>query len=133
MITGAEHHLDQQKAVSFAALRDERFVSFPPGTGLRRILDTAATPADFVPRVPYESTSLTQIRDLVSHGLGIALVPASVATAPGRPVITHSVLPNPIQRAIALTHRRDPQLPPAAQACRELLQRWPTAAAKRRQ
>ena len=132
VITGADHHLHQQKAVSFAALRDERFVSFPPGTGLRRILDTAATPADFVPRVPYESTSLTQIRDLVSHGLGIALVPASVATAPGRPVTIHSLQPDPIQRAINLTHRREPPLPAAAQACQDLLQRWPTATPKRR-
>ncbi|MBA3411495.1 MAG: LysR family transcriptional regulator substrate-binding protein [Geodermatophilaceae bacterium] len=121
IITGPDHHLDHQQAVSFAALRDERFVSFPPGTGLRRILDTAAAPADFVPHVPYESTSLTQIRDLVSHGLGIAIVPGSVATAPGRPVITHSVQPDPIRRAIALTHRRDPSLPASAQACRDLL------------
>jgi len=131
IITGAEHHLNTHRGVSFAALRDERFVSFPPGTGLRRILDAAA-PADFVPRVPYESTSLTQIRDLVSHGLGIALVPASVATAPGRLVTIHSLQPDPIQRAIALTHRKDPPLPAAAQACRELLQRWPTTPAKRR-
>lgn len=73
-----------------------------------------------------------QIRDLVSHGLGIALVPASVATAPGRPVTIHSVQPDPIQRAINLTHRKDPPLPAAAQACQDLLQRWPTATAKRR-
>jgi DNA-binding transcriptional LysR family regulator len=132
VIAGADHHLDAHRGVSFAALREERFVSFPAGTGLRRILDAAAAPADFVPRVPYESTSLTQIRDLVSHGLGIALVPASVAAAPGRPVTTRSVQPDPIQRAIALTHRRDPPLPAAAQACQELLQRWPTATAKRR-
>ena len=132
IITGPHHQLARHEGVSFAALRDERFVSFPPGTGLRRILDTAATPADFVPHVPYESTSLTQIRDLVSHGLGIALAPASVATAPGRPVTTHSLQPDPIQRAIALTHRRDPPLPAAAQACQNLLQRWPTATAKRR-
>jgi len=132
VITGTDHHVDAHGGVSFAALREEWFVSFPPGTGLRRILDTADAPADFVPRVPYESTSLTQIRDLVSHGLGIALVPASVATAPGRPVTIHSLQPDPIQRAIALTHRRDPPLPAAAQACRELLQRWPTATAKRR-
>jgi DNA-binding transcriptional LysR family regulator len=132
VVAGADHHLNTHRGVSFSALREERFVSFPPGTGLRRILDTAAVAADFVPRVPYESTSLTQIRDLVSHGLGIALVPASVATAPGRPVTTHSVQPNPIQRAIALTHRRDPPLPAAAQAARDLLQRWPTATAKRR-
>jgi len=132
IITGPDHQLAHRQDVTFGELQRERFVSFPPGTGLRRILDTAASPADFAPRVPYESTSLIQIRDLVSHGLGIALVPASVATAPGRPVTTHSVQPDPIQRGIALTHRRDPPLPAAAQACQDLLQRWPTATAKRR-
>ena len=133
IITGPGHPLEPRRGgVTFAELRDKRFVSFPPGSGLRRILDTAATPANFVPQVPYESTSLTQIRDLVSHGLGVALVPNSVATAPGGPVTTHSVRPDPIQRAIALTHRQDPPLSAAAQACRALLQRWPVAAPEHR-
>ncbi len=127
IITGPNHQLTPRHGgVTFAALRDERFVSFPRSTGLRRILDTAASPAKFVPHVPYESTSLTQIRDLVSSGLGIALVPTSVVTAPGKPVIAHPVRPDPIQRAIALTHRKDPPLPAAVQACQTLLQRWPS-------
>lgn len=32
----------------------------------------------------------------------------------------------------AAADRRDPPLPAAAQACQDLLQRWPTATAKRR-
>lgn len=125
IIAAVDHRLSSQPGgVAFATLRQEPFVGFPPGTGLRRILTTVAATAEFAPRVPYESTSLSQIRDLVSHGLGIALVPASVAGAPGQPVHVHSVQPDPIHRAIALTRRQSSPLSAPAQACEDLLLEW---------
>jgi len=102
-------------------LRGEAFVSFPQPSGLRRILDDATSAAGFSPKVPFESTSLERIRGLVSAGLGIALLAHSIADAPGPPVSTHSVDPDPIHRAIALIRRSDRDLTPAAAAAASLL------------
>ena len=75
------------------------------GTGLRAVLDRHAAAAGFTPHVPFETTSLPRLRDLVAHGLGVALVARSVAEAPGPPVVVHAVAPEPIQRPVALMHR----------------------------
>lgn len=123
IITAVHHRLSRATSVAFAELRDEPFVSFPPGTGLRRILNATAHAADFTPQVPFETTSLTRIRGLVSNGLGVALVAESVAEAAGPTVRIHE-LAEPIHRAIALIQREHHALSPAAQACRQLLLRW---------
>jgi LysR family transcriptional regulator, transcription activator of glutamate synthase operon len=126
IITALGHPLALHHSVALAQLRDEPFVCFPPHSGLRKILQDATAPAGFTAHVPFESTSLSGIRDLVSHGLGIALLPRSVAQSPGPAVTTHPIHPTAMHRAIGLIHHRDRQLPPAAHACRNLLAHWPT-------
>lgn len=127
----AGHVRARTESLGLAELREEPFVSFPPGTGLRRILDDAAHAAGFTPKVPFETTSLARIRGMVGNGLGVALVAESVARAAGPPVRIHTLEPNPIHRSIALIHRDQPALGPAARACRQLLVQWrrPTAPA----
>lgn len=71
VITAVQHRLSRAGSVALTELRDETFVSFPPGTGLRRILDEAAYAADFTPKVPFETTSLTRmsrLRNAPAHG-----------------------------------------------------------------
>jgi len=123
IVTAPDHPTRRQRTISLKTLRDEPFICLPPDTGLRRILDQAAAPAGFTPRVPFEATTLSRIRELASHGLGVALLARSIATAPGAPVATHSVDP-PIHRAIGLIHHAERELSPAAQACRALLTEW---------
>lgn len=124
IITAVNHRLSHAASLALTELRDEPFVSFPPGTGLRRILDELAQAADFTPQVPFETTSLTRIRGLVSNGLGVALVAESVAQAAGAAVSIHELAPDPVHRSIALIQRQQHVLSPAAQACRQLLLRW---------
>lgn len=132
IVTAPEHPATRRGAVSLGALRDEPFICLPPDTGLRRILDDAATAAGFTPRVPFEATTLRRIRELASHGLGVALLARSVATSPGAPVGIHSAHP-PIHRPIGLIHHADRHLTPAADACRELLAEWTTPTNQSRQ
>lgn len=129
IVTAPGHRLARRPVVELAALRDEAFVCLPPDSGLRAILDRAAAAAGFTPRVPFESTSLRRIRELVSHGLGVALLARSVAAEPGLPVASHPVHPHPIHRSVGLLHRRDRPLPPAAEACRGALATWSAARA----
>ena len=125
LITAPQHRLARRGPLSMADLRTELFVSFPRPSGLRRILEDATDAAGFTPQVPFESTSLERIRGLVGAGLGIALLARSVAESSGPPVTVHALDPTPIHRAIGLIHRADRTLPPAADACRELIARWP--------
>ncbi len=124
IVTAPGHPAARRRTVSLAALRDEPFICLPADSGLRRLLDEAAARAGFTPRVPFEATTLSRIRALAGHGLGVALLARSVATAPGPPVAVHSVHPHPVHRAVGLIRRRDRALAPAAGACRELLAEW---------
>lgn len=125
IVTAAGHPLAGRPDLALRALRDEPFVCLPPDSGLRRILDRTAAAEGFTPRVPFEHTNLQRIRELVSHGLGVALLARSVAEAPGRPVAIHSVHPIPVHRAVGLLHRRDRRPAAAADACRRFLVHWP--------
>jgi DNA-binding transcriptional LysR family regulator len=121
LITAPDHQTAGEGALPLEALRDDAFVCLPAESGLRRILDRLATAAGFTPMVPFESTNLARLRDLVAHGLGVALVARSVAEAPGRPVAVHSVHPERVWRPVGVLHHGDRPLGPAAEACRAFL------------
>jgi DNA-binding transcriptional LysR family regulator len=125
LITPATHRLAGGGTLAMSALRDERFVCLPPDSGLRAILDREAARAGFRPVVPIVSTNLARLRELVAHGLGVALLARSVAEAPippGHPgVVTHSVDPTPVRRTVGLLHRADRPLAPAPAACAAFL------------
>ena len=123
LITAPDHPTAGAGALSIAALRDEPFVCLPPASGLRSRLERLAADAGFVPRIPFESANLPQLRDLVADGLGVALLARSVAEAPGRPVAVHQVDPGPLLRPVGLLHLAGRTLPPAALACRAYLLR----------
>jgi LysR family transcriptional activator of glutamate synthase operon len=113
--------------VSFADLRDRPFVSLTTGSGLRTILDDAGRRAGFTPRVDFETHSPASIRELVSAGLGVALLADSAARAPGAPVEIHRVVPEPPYPPIALIRRRGYTLAPAARAFARALAETMTA------
>jgi LysR family transcriptional activator of glutamate synthase operon len=111
----------RRPVTSLAGLRDEPFVCLPAGSGLHQILRTAASAAGFTPRVRFETHSALAIRELVSAGVGVALLARSAATRPGPPIVIqapHPAIPHP---PIAVIHRRDRPLSPAARACRRHL------------
>ena len=119
LVTAPDHPRRRPRALGLDALRDDPFVCLPAGTGLRAILDRHAAAAGFTPHVPFETTSLPRLRDLVANGLGVALVARSVAEAPGPPVVVHEVAPERISRPVGLMHRAP--LGPAAAVCRAFL------------
>jgi DNA-binding transcriptional LysR family regulator len=53
----------------------------PRGTGLRASLDDACAIAGFRPRVAFEASNLNVLVQLAGRGLGVAIVPESVARA----------------------------------------------------
>jgi DNA-binding transcriptional LysR family regulator len=124
LILPPEHPLASAESLPLSALREETFACLPAASGLRRLLDAACAAAGFTPRVRYETNIVPQVRELVSHGLGVALLARSVAESPGRPVSVHPVRPAPIDRPVGLLHRADRPLGEAAGRCRSFLIAW---------
>lgn len=115
------HRLATTPTVRLTDLRDETFVCLSAHSGLRQILDDAATTAGFTPRVQFETHSAAGIRDLVAAGLGVALVARSAVDRPGPPVAVRSPEPAVAHPPIGVIHHRDRRLTPAARSCRRHL------------
>jgi DNA-binding transcriptional LysR family regulator len=79
-----EHRLAGQTAVKLADLRDERFVDFHADWGTRDLVDKVLTTAGVERRVALEVTDVHSLLDLVTYGLGVALVPQSFAAKTDR-------------------------------------------------
>lgn len=117
LVTEPGHATAGRGPLRLGDLRDEPFACLPADSGLRAMLDRLAGADGFVPHVPFETASLPQLRDLVAHGLGVGLFARSVAQAPGRPVVVHSVDPGPVWRPVGLLRSAARALGPAAAAC----------------
>jgi LysR family transcriptional regulator, transcription activator of glutamate synthase operon len=118
LVTPPGHRLGGRPEVGIEEVSDEAFVCLCPGSGLRAILTAAADAAGFTPRVQFETDSPRGIRELVSAGLGVAILARSAVDALGPPVHSHQVQPSPPHPPFGLIHHRDRRLTPAAQACR---------------
>jgi LysR family transcriptional activator of glutamate synthase operon len=125
------HHLAPEDVVlvqppgsrpaTLADVRESPFVCLSASSGLRAILEDAAAAAGFAPRVQFETQSPASIRELVSAGLGVALLAGSAAARPGPPITVCRLDPSPPHPPIGLIHHRDHRLTAAAQACRRHL------------
>jgi LysR family transcriptional activator of glutamate synthase operon len=109
------------RAVSLELARDESFACLPEGTGLRGILGDAAARAGFVPRVDFEANTPAAVRELVSAGLGVALLAESAATGPGPAIDVHRIKDAPPHPPIGSILPRDRVVNPALRAFLETL------------
>ncbi|MGE2716733.1 LysR substrate-binding domain-containing protein [Mycolicibacterium litorale] len=66
-------------SVAVRALADRPLIALPQGTGLRRRLDEAFAATGLVPRIAFEASTPQELADLAARGLGVAIVPRSVA------------------------------------------------------
>lgn len=114
------------RSVRLVRYRDEPFVCLPEGSGLRAILDVAAAEDGFTPRVPFEAADPAGIRELVSSGLGAALLAESAVLSPGAPVGLHRLEPEPAHPPIGMITLRTRGAEPAVHAWRcHLRSRYP--------
>ncbi|GGL14465.1 transcriptional regulator [Sphaerisporangium melleum] len=71
------HPLATRAQIDPGELRDERFVDFPADWISRDLADSVLAAAGVERRVPLEVTDVHSLLDLVTFGLGVALVPRS--------------------------------------------------------
>ena len=107
--------LAARTTIPLDAIRDRALMSLPRGTGLRTCLDDACARSGFEPNIALEASNLGILAQLASRGLGVAILPESVALAhPELHVITIS---RPAMRGrLALAWRTEGPLSPAARA-----------------
>jgi DNA-binding transcriptional LysR family regulator len=110
------HPLAGRETVTITALRDVPLVCLPRGTGVRAALDAACAAAGFEPRIVFEASALPMVVTMAAHGLGLAVVPTSVANAPpaeGAPVIVPIANPE-VRSRLELAWPEAPSGNPAA-------------------
>lgn len=79
-----DHRLAAANRAKLADLADEQFVDFPPDWGTRDLADRVLAGAGIERRVALEVADVHSLLDLVSFGLGIALVPRSFSAKTDR-------------------------------------------------
>jgi DNA-binding transcriptional LysR family regulator len=83
MVCSAEHRLAAAPVVSLQDLAGEAFVDFDPTWGARAISDHAFATAGVAHPVTIEVNDVHTLLALVSHNLGVALVPERIAAKRG--------------------------------------------------
>jgi DNA-binding transcriptional LysR family regulator len=101
--------------IALDAIRDRALMSLPRGTGLRSCLDAACARLGFEPRITLEASNLGILAALASRGLGVAILPESVALA--HPELHAIAITRPAMRGrLALAWRTGGPISPAARA-----------------
>ncbi|HEX6498772.1 MAG TPA: LysR substrate-binding domain-containing protein [Micromonosporaceae bacterium] len=113
-VVSRDDALARRSRVPLTALRDRRLISLPPGTGIRGLFDDACAAAGFTPRIAFEAGSPVVLAQLAAHGLGVAIVPASVAAS--REDVHAVALTPELRGRLAFAWRAHGPVSPAARA-----------------
>ncbi|MFL0277924.1 LysR family transcriptional regulator [Mycobacterium sp. SMC-19] len=76
---GLADELAGRATVSLAQLAQRPLIALPVGTGIRRQFDQACAAAGISPRIAFEASTPLALADLAERGLGVAILPSSVA------------------------------------------------------
>jgi DNA-binding transcriptional LysR family regulator len=101
------HRLSRRRLVRLEELEDETFVDFPPGWASRLTVDSAFRTLRIPRRVALEANDIIGLLNLVSHDLGIAIVPGGFAAIPADVRFARIAKP-PVMRYAAMTRRGSP-------------------------
>ena len=121
------HPLASAREIEFAALAAEPFVVHHEGSTLREEVMAAGAATGFTPRLALEASGNDTVRAFVAAGFGVALLPRSLAAAPGPPIATVEVSAPRVARTVSIARRRHGALQPAPRAVFEFLRASLTA------
>jgi DNA-binding transcriptional LysR family regulator len=110
------HRLCGRRRVTLQELADEDLIAYRDNSALRRRLERSLTELGLEPRNAFICTEMAAVRDLTSKGLGVAVMPRSVAEMPGPPVELRPIGPKRLTWPIALVWRVARRQSPAAKA-----------------
>jgi DNA-binding transcriptional LysR family regulator len=104
-----QHPLAAQPRIALADLAGEAFILFPRnwGSGVYDRVIAHCDQAGFSPRVVQEATEMSTIAGLVAAGIGISLVPASIALLRTAGVVYRTLDAGALTAEMAVAWRRD--------------------------
>lgn len=108
--------LAEQRTIALNALRDRALISLPKGTGIRACVDDACAAVGFQPRVAFEASDPCVLAQLAGQGLGVAILPKSVAKAYGTQLRVIAIDHPTLRGRLALTWRAEGAISHAARA-----------------
>ncbi|MFD4181408.1 LysR family transcriptional regulator [Rhodococcus sp. NPDC058514] len=111
-----EDRLAAHDAVTLEALCERELIALPRGTGLRTALDNASARSGFTPRVAFEASDPNVLARLAARGLGVAILPTTVATAHATTLRSVTITRPGLRGRIALAWRSDGPASSAASA-----------------
>jgi DNA-binding transcriptional LysR family regulator len=110
------HPLSTKNTITLKALAEQTLISLPRGTGLRACLDEACGAARLRPQIAFEAGDPRILAALAARGLGVALVPQSIAGARQAQLHTINITRPTMHGEIALAWRNQGPSSPAARA-----------------
>jgi DNA-binding transcriptional LysR family regulator len=108
--------LAARRTMTLEALRERALMSLPRGTGLRSCLDGACARSGFEPKIALEASNLGILAQLAGRGLGVAILPESVAIANAETLHSIEVTKPRMRGRLALAWRSERPISPAARA-----------------
>jgi LysR family transcriptional regulator, transcription activator of glutamate synthase operon len=113
--------LADRQRIRLRELQGRPFVSFRPGAAVRRVVDEALAKAGVTPQLAFETNDLSMMRAVVDRGLGVAILPETVAEWGGPGLVWRPLSPD-LRRSVAFVWRRARHQPPPAQAFIEFVE-----------
>jgi DNA-binding transcriptional LysR family regulator len=126
-LVAAVSHSDPLAArdtLTLHGLQARPLITLPTGTGLRACLDDACTTAGFRPHIAFEASDPVTLAQLASRGLGVAILPKSLADARSTTLHAINIIRPKLRARLELAWRAEGPVSPAA---RELITRMRTA------
>ena len=102
--------------VTFAQLASEDLIAYRENSALRRRLERTMANHGLEPRNAFICTEMAAVRALASNGLGLAVMPRSVAEQPGPPIELRAIAPERLTWPVALVWRGARRQSPAGKA-----------------
>jgi DNA-binding transcriptional LysR family regulator len=111
-----DHRLCAQSQVTFEELAAEDLISYRDNSALRRRVERILGERNLETRQAFICTEMAAVRGLASKGLGVAVMPRSVAEEPGAPIELRPIGPERLTWPIALVWRAARRQTPAGKA-----------------
>jgi DNA-binding transcriptional LysR family regulator len=112
----AGHALCAQTSITLEQLASEDLIAYRDNSALRRRLERTMATRELEPRNAFVCTEMAAVRALASKGLGVAVIPRSVAREPGPPIELRPIGPEPLTWPVALVWRAARKQTPAGKA-----------------
>jgi DNA-binding transcriptional LysR family regulator len=110
------HPLCARPRVTLQEIAAEDLIAYRDNSALRRRLERTMAELQLQPRNAFICTEMGAVRGLASKGLGIAVLPRSVAEQPGPPIELRPIGPDRLTWPIALVWRAARRQSPAGKA-----------------